>query len=64
VAMAADVVVPGSGVPVDDQPAPGRGGNGSGVRTNVTLWAAVVGAVLLILVAAAIRRTVSRRPQE
>jgi hypothetical protein len=64
VAMAADVVVPGSGVPVDDQPAPGRGGNGSAVRTNVTLWAAVVGAVLLILVAAAIRRTVSRRPQE
>jgi von Willebrand factor type A domain len=64
VAMAADVVVPGSGVPVDDQPAPGRGGKGSGVRTNVTLWAAVVGAVLLILVAAAIRRTVSRRPQE
>jgi von Willebrand factor type A domain len=64
VAMAADVVVPGSGVPVDEQPAPGRGGNGSAVRTNVTLWAAAVGAVLLILVAAAIRRTVSRRPQE
>jgi hypothetical protein len=64
VAMAADVVVPGSGVPVDEQPAPGRAGNGSAVRTNVTLWAAVVGAVLLILVAAAIRRTVSRRPQE
>jgi hypothetical protein len=68
VAMAADVVVPGSGGPVDDQPA-GRSGTGAAARTSVALWAAVVGAVLLILVAAAIRRGFSRRslrrrPQE
>jgi hypothetical protein len=60
VAMAADVVVPGSGGPADDQPA-GRTGNGSAVRTSLTLWAAVVGAIVLILVAAAVRRGVSRR---
>lgn len=63
VAMAADVVVPGSDGSIDDQPAPGRGGSSAAVRTSLTLWAAVAGAVLLILVAAAIRRTVSRRPQ-
>jgi hypothetical protein len=63
VAMAADVVVPGSGGSGEDQPA-GRGGTGSAMRTNLTLWAAVVGAILLILVAAAIRRSLSRRPQE
>jgi von Willebrand factor type A domain len=62
VAMAADVVVPGTRGGVDGQPAPGRDRAGA-VRTNVALAAAVLGATVLILVAAVLRRRISRRPR-
>lgn len=63
VAMAADVVVPGTRTAVDGETAddPGRPGKGGASSTDVALWAAVLGAVVLILGTAAIRWRVSRR---
>jgi hypothetical protein len=63
VVMAAEVVVPGTNGSVDGRAAddPGGAGKSGASWTNMSLWAAVLGAVGLILAAAAIRQAAIRR---